>query len=504
MSAQSEAHSALPQAACSQLPRPTFQAPGSTVLRCILTLDRLLGGKTHRTPSRFATIASSLLTAADLDASACNIVPALWFAKVAADTAFVRLGATTLAAHLSVEPNLAALWGILSPVPFPTIRKEPNITVVIFCIPTQNTESSYRALHKSFASRPTAIAGAIAKLATVWPPENTLRVRIGDKTWSPTQKASCIQSCRALFLIFSARLVQAPAPLDVTEWIQPGLNIVHFEQSWGLKDYTYVMCAYPRESLPPTPAIPQLLPFIGRTFHDPRASARGTHPWYPAGVLRHSGPPAPAPAHAHAHAHRLVGRDPHSMHRPALVSQHSPSRATHNHSFPPSGSGGGSEMISLRNLGIARGLEIPSGDLSDGSTHKAISHRLHGRAHDHRQKSELKICSSVPVGTSRPHVLPRTSLDPRTKRTATAIHRVVVTTYHPCYTAHLPPPNCEVRVPPPPLQSPPPPPPALGKHFSPAERQFFPEFVTWRLQHDPTLTRKDLCELLASKANSKT
>ncbi|KAJ7163190.1 hypothetical protein C8R46DRAFT_1221977 [Mycena filopes] len=71
MSAQSEAHSALPQAACSQLPRPTFQAPGSTVLRCVLTLDRLLGGKIHRTPSRFATIASSLLTAADLDASAC-------------------------------------------------------------------------------------------------------------------------------------------------------------------------------------------------------------------------------------------------------------------------------------------------------------------------------------------------------------------------------------------------------------------------------------------------
>ncbi|KAF7306785.1 hypothetical protein MIND_00470200 [Mycena indigotica] len=71
--------------------------------------------------------------------------------------------------------------------------------------------------------------------------------------------------------------------------------------------------------------------------------------------------------------------------------------------------------------------------------------------------------------------------------------------------SRLPPPNTEIRIPPPPSREPIPPtlviPHNRGGHkFTTEDKKYFLEFIQWRLQEDPSLNRKDLCEELGEKA----
>ena len=76
----------------------------------------------------------------------------------------------------------------------------------------------------------------------------------------------------------------------------------------------------------------------------------------------------------------------------------------------------------------------------------------------------------------------------------------------PVYGDRLPPPNAEIKIPDPPSRSPSPPSNVIphrgrGNKYTKEDRDFFIKFIGWRLKHDPSLTRLDLCNLLAEKVS---
>lgn len=76
----------------------------------------------------------------------------------------------------------------------------------------------------------------------------------------------------------------------------------------------------------------------------------------------------------------------------------------------------------------------------------------------------------------------------------------------PVYGGRLPAPNAEIKIPDPPSRSPSPPTSVIphrgrGNKYTNEDREFFIKFIGWRLKQDPSLTRLDLCSLLAEKVN---
>ncbi|EIW86857.1 hypothetical protein CONPUDRAFT_148902 [Coniophora puteana RWD-64-598 SS2] len=77
----------------------------------------------------------------------------------------------------------------------------------------------------------------------------------------------------------------------------------------------------------------------------------------------------------------------------------------------------------------------------------------------------------------------------------------------PLYTHNnpkLPPPHMDIQIPDPPSRSPTPPTLVVsgthGNKYTPADRDYFIKFISWRLKNDPSLNKKELCELLEKKA----
>ncbi|KAG5715650.1 hypothetical protein E4T56_gene488 [Termitomyces sp. T112] len=75
----------------------------------------------------------------------------------------------------------------------------------------------------------------------------------------------------------------------------------------------------------------------------------------------------------------------------------------------------------------------------------------------------------------------------------------------PVFGDRLPPPNADIQIPDPPSRSPSPPTVVIphrgrGNKYTPEDRDFFLKFISWRLKGDPSLTRNDLCAMLAEKA----
>lgn len=74
----------------------------------------------------------------------------------------------------------------------------------------------------------------------------------------------------------------------------------------------------------------------------------------------------------------------------------------------------------------------------------------------------------------------------------------------PVYNDRLPPSHAEIKIPEPPSRSPSPPtrviPAGRGNKYTEEDRQFFLKFISWRLKQDSSLTRNDLCNMLAEKA----
>nr|GAT47821.1 predicted protein [Mycena chlorophos] len=74
----------------------------------------------------------------------------------------------------------------------------------------------------------------------------------------------------------------------------------------------------------------------------------------------------------------------------------------------------------------------------------------------------------------------------------------------PVYNPRLPPPSTLMRVPDAPSRSPSPPTTAIphnrgGYKFTPEDKKYFIDFISWRLKEDPTMVRHELCEELARK-----
>jgi hypothetical protein len=73
----------------------------------------------------------------------------------------------------------------------------------------------------------------------------------------------------------------------------------------------------------------------------------------------------------------------------------------------------------------------------------------------------------------------------------------------PVFGSRLPAPNAVVKVPDPPTRSPSPPtlvvPQRRGNKFTTEDREFFINFLGWRLGQNPGLNRQELCEMLADK-----
>ncbi|KAJ7261814.1 hypothetical protein B0H12DRAFT_1272523 [Mycena haematopus] len=161
----------------------------------------------------------------------CNDVPGLWFVKVGADSSKVLEG------RFVVEPQLAATWGILPTPTTLTARPTPKLSVVLLCLPTETVSALYNSL---IPTNPTAgiVANAVAALETAWPQDGTLFLDMneqgGGKTWLPHE-------------------INPALPLDVTNHIRPGPNVVRFIQLASMTERTFIMYASPRK--PPDMAV---------------------------------------------------------------------------------------------------------------------------------------------------------------------------------------------------------------------------------------------------------
>ncbi|KAL4070813.1 hypothetical protein J3A83DRAFT_4245584 [Scleroderma citrinum] len=110
------------------------------------------------------------------------------------------------------------------------------------------------------------------------------------------------------------------------------------------------------------------------------------------------------------------------------------------------------------------------------------------------KQSQHKRVSHIPPThtTARPSKRPRATLN--------SLSAPIVTTG----IRGLPLPHADIPVPEPPSRSPSPPTEILlgthGNRYTPEDRDYFIKFLTWRLKHDPSLTKKQLCDQLAEKA----
>ncbi|KAF9566169.1 hypothetical protein CPC08DRAFT_733776 [Agrocybe pediades] len=125
-------------------------------------------------------------------------------------------------------------------------------------------------------------------------------------------------------------------------------------------------------------------------------------------------------------------------------------------------------------------------------------------------RAEQPVAStSRSSNTSKPQKKAKTATPPLVLETASlpASRRSTInslTAPSPVFDNRLPAPNAEIKIPDPPSRSPSPPtnviPHRRGNKYTQEDREFFVKFVGWRLKQDPTLTRLELCNLLAEKA----
>lgn len=106
-------------------------------------------------------------------------------------------------------------------------------------------------------------------------------------------------------------------------------------------------------------------------------------------------------------------------------------------------------------------------------------------------QSQHKRFSHTPPANGRPPNRPRETLNSLSAPVVTANIR------------GLTPPQADISVPDPPSRSPSPPTKlqlgAHGNRYTAEDRQYFIKFITWRLNQNPSLTKKQLCDQLAEK-----
>lgn len=119
-----------------------------------------------------------------------------------------------------------------------------------------------------------------------------------------------------------------------------------------------------------------------------------------------------------------------------------------------------------------------------------------------RESSPGRIpVSAPPAPKKRKHSTPSTSVTPVPGTGRSTLNSLSVP--KPVFNDRLPAPHSELEIPDPPSRSPSPPtrviPQGRGNKYTEEDRQFFLKFISWRLKQDPSLTRNDLCNMLAEK-----
>ncbi|KXN83883.1 hypothetical protein AN958_00963 [Leucoagaricus sp. SymC.cos] len=110
--------------------------------------------------------------------------------------------------------------------------------------------------------------------------------------------------------------------------------------------------------------------------------------------------------------------------------------------------------------------------------------------------------SAPPANKRRKHSSPSASATPVPAAGRNTLNSLTVP--EPVFNDRLPAPNADIKIPEPPSRSPSPPtkviPQGRGNKYTEEDREFFLKFISWRLKQDPSLTRNDLCNMLAEKA----
>ncbi|KAJ7842017.1 hypothetical protein B0H14DRAFT_3457116 [Mycena olivaceomarginata] len=139
-----------------------------------------------------------------LDFNPCRNVPGLWFVKVGADASKI------LEVEFVFEPEF------------------------IPCLDPPQTEPSASAVQENPAKSKLSVtllclrtAAAVASLEMAWPRDGTLFLDMNhggsnEKSWLPYE-------------------IDPSSPLDVTSFIQPGLNIIRLIQLTGMTDRTFIL-----------------------------------------------------------------------------------------------------------------------------------------------------------------------------------------------------------------------------------------------------------------------
>ncbi|KAJ3560468.1 hypothetical protein NP233_g10820 [Leucocoprinus birnbaumii] len=119
-----------------------------------------------------------------------------------------------------------------------------------------------------------------------------------------------------------------------------------------------------------------------------------------------------------------------------------------------------------------------------------------------RESSPVRLPASAPPANKK-----RKHSSPGSATPVPAIGRSTMnslTVPEPVFSDRMPPPNADIKIPEPPSRSPSPPtkviPQGRGNKYTEEDRQFFLKFISWRLKQDPSLSRNDLCNMLAEKA----
>ncbi|KAJ7908040.1 hypothetical protein B0H13DRAFT_1617903, partial [Mycena leptocephala] len=110
-----------------------------------------------------------------------------------------------------------------------------RLYITLLCLFTAAVSSLCTSLEPTNPT-PERLATAVAGLETAWPREGTLFLDMNHggsnkKSWVPYE-------------------IDPSSPLDVTSFIQPGLNIIRFIQLTGMTDRTFILYASCREAEP--------------------------------------------------------------------------------------------------------------------------------------------------------------------------------------------------------------------------------------------------------------
>ncbi|KAJ7886982.1 hypothetical protein B0H13DRAFT_2342622 [Mycena leptocephala] len=159
-----------------------------------------------------------------LDFNPCRNVPGLWFVKVGADASKI------LEVEFVFEPEF--IPGLDPPQTEPSAsaaQENPaksKLSVTLLCLRTTAVSSLYTGLEPTNPT-PERMAAAVASLEIAWPRDGTLFLGMNhggsnEKSWLPYE-------------------IDPSSPLDVTSFIQPGVNIIRLIQLTGMTDRTFIL-----------------------------------------------------------------------------------------------------------------------------------------------------------------------------------------------------------------------------------------------------------------------